>query len=525
MIFTSPYPPVDIPERCVTEHVLACADEHGDRLALIDGASGRTLTFGGLRDSVRRMAAGLAKRGLAKGEVVAIHSPNLPDYAVLFHAVASIGGINTTINPLATAEDLRYQLQDSEAKYLVTVDALKDTALTAARDSGVEEVLSFDAAAGTTPLDDIMLDAPMPERVIDPYRDLVALPYSSGTTGYPKGVMLTHYNLVANLVQTDGHRELTRLNRDDTLIGALPFYHIYGMVLILNFALMRGARVVTMPRFELEAFLELAQRYRITFAHLVPPVILALAKRPEVDRYDLSALRGILSGAAPLDEGLAHEAGERLGCPVTQGYGLTETSPVTHIGPTLESSRRKPGSVGVCLPSTECKIIDTDTGAELGRGADGELCIRGPQVMRGYLARPEATAATIDEEGWLHTGDIARVDDDDYFYVVDRVKELIKYKGRQVPPAELEAALIGHPAVADAAVIPSPDSEAGEVPKAFVVATDSVSAESLMEYVAERVAPYKRIRRLEFVDEIPKTLSGKILRRKLVERERAAVGS
>jgi acyl-CoA synthetase (AMP-forming)/AMP-acid ligase II len=275
---------------------------------------------------------------------------------------------------------------------------------------------------------------------------------------------------------------------------------------------------VTLPRFDLEQFLQAIQDYRVTRAYLVPPIILALAKHPLVDSYDLSSLISITSGAAPLGMDVAEACAARLGCIVKQGYGLTETSPVTHATP---DERNKPGLVGPGLPNTDYKIVDVATGAALGPGREGELCIRGPQVMRGYLNQPEATANTIDRDGWLHTGDVAIVDDEGYVAIVDRIKELIKYKGFQVAPAELEAILAAHPAISDVAVVGSPDAEAGEIPKAYVVARQEIGAEEILAYVARRVAPHKRIRLLEVVDQIPRAASGKILRRVLVERERA----
>jgi len=275
-----------------------------------------------------------------------------------------------------------------------------------------------------------------------------------------------------------------------------------------------------MPRFELEPFLALLEAHRITRAFVVPPLVLALANDPAVDRYDVSSLRGVMSGAAPLDAALEAACARRLSCALIQGYGLTEASPVTHAV-SDEPGAARPGSIGPLLPNTECRVVDPASGSDLGPGEDGELWIRGPQVMAGYLNNPEATAATLDAAGWLHTGDIGHADPDGYFTIVDRLKELIKYKGFQVPPAELEAMLRTHPAVADAAVIPIPDEECGEVPKAFVVLRRAVPPEALLAYVAERVAPYKKIRAVEVVDAIPRSPSGKILRRVLKQHERA----
>jgi len=517
MIFRSPYPPVEIPETGLVQFVYAQADELGDKPALIDGASGRTLTYAQLRQGIRRVAGNLARRGLKKGEVVGIYSPNLPEYALAFHGVALAGGIITTANPLYTPDELAYQLRDSGAKFLITVDALLDKALPAAQNAGVQEVFTIGQDKRATPFTELLTDAEPPDVPIHPREDLVVLPYSSGTTGLPKGVMLTHYNLVANMVQVMGSG--VNIRADERVIGILPFYHIYGMLVILNLCLYRGVTIVTLPRFELEQFLKTLQDYKITRANLVPPIILMLAKQPVVDQYDLSNLKIIMSGAAPLGEDVARACAERLGCLVLQGYGLTETSPVTHVNPE-DPARIKLASVGPPIANTECMIVDVGTGKPLGVREEGEVWIRGPQVMRGYLNNPEATAATITPDGWLRTGDIGYVDEDGYFYIIDRVKELIKYKGLQVAPAELEAVLLSHPAVADAAVIPSPDEEAGEVPKAFVVLKAPATAEELMDYVAQRVAPFKKIRRIEFVEQIPKSPSGKILRRVLVQQER-----
>jgi acyl-CoA synthetase (AMP-forming)/AMP-acid ligase II len=307
----------------------------------------------------------------------------------------------------------------------------------------------------------------------------------------------------------------------DTLICVLPLFHIYGLVVVLNMGLYQGATIVTMRRFDLELFLQAVEKYGVTLAHIVPPIVLALSKSPVVDNYQLPTLRTLFSGAAPLDESLTRACMTRLSCDIRQGYGMTETSPVTHSSP-ADKRQVKFGSVGTPAPSTECKIVDLATGAALGPNQEGEVCVRGPQIMKGYLNRPEATAQTIDSEFWLHTGDVGYADEDGHFFIVDRAKELIKYKGFQVPPAELEAILLTHPCVADAAVIPYPDDEAGEVPKAVVVLKAEATPQAIMEFVAGRVAPHKKIRAVEFIDKIPRSASGKILRRKLVlsDRER-----
>jgi acyl-CoA synthetase (AMP-forming)/AMP-acid ligase II len=517
MIFRSPYTDVAIPEIPLTQAVLRLAEKLADKPALIDGSTNRVLTYGELSEAVRRMAAGLAAHGFSKGDVFAIFSPNLLEYAVAFHGVATLGGIVTTINPLYTADELAHQLNDADAKYLLTVPQLIEKAIEASRTSNVREIFVFGEAEGATSFASLLeCEGCGPETEINPREDIVALPYSSGTTGAAKGVMLTHYNMVANLYQLEEH---DRVSEQDTLIAVLPFFHIYGMNVIMNTGLFKGATIVVMPRFELEQFLEAMQTYRITRAHLVPPVILALAKQTVIDRYDLSKLKLIMSGAAPLGENLTAACCERLNCLIKQGYGMTESSPVTHMC-SEDPGKIKYGSVGQCIPNTVCKIVDLETGAELEAGQEGELWVRGPQVMKGYLNRPEATAQTVDREGWLHTGDIGYADEEGHFYIVDRAKELIKYKGFQVAPAELEAVLLTNPAIADAAVIPSPDEEAGEVPKAFIVLKGEITEREIKEFVAARVAPYKKIRKIEFIEQIPKSPSGKILRRLLVQRER-----
>jgi acyl-CoA synthetase (AMP-forming)/AMP-acid ligase II len=518
-IISSPYPDVEIPDVPLHQFVLANAGRMAEEPALIDGPSGRTLTFGQLAGGVQRVAAGLAARGFGKGDVLAIYSPNLPEYALAFYGTAAAGGAATTINPLYTVDELAFQLQDAGARFLVTVPPFLDRAREAAARTGVDEVFVFGEAEGATPFASLLAAGGQPSAVaIDPANDLVALPYSSGTTGLPKGVMLTHRNLVANLCQ---FQDALGTGAGERLIAVLPFFHIYGLVVLMAAAVREGSTLVTMPRFDLEEFLRILQEHHVTRAYLVPPIVLALAKHPMVDKYDLSALQVVVSGAAPLDAGLQGAAASRVDCMVAQGWGLTETSPVltTSVGAPLGP---KPGAVGVLLPNTALRVVDPATGADVGRGETGELLARGPQVMKGYLNAPQATADMLDPDGWLHTGDLGRVDDDGYVYVVDRVKELIKYKGMQVAPAELEAVLLGHPAIADAAVVRSPDEEAGEVPKAFVVAKTPLQAEEVIAYVAERVAPHKRIRRVEFIDEIPKALSGKILRRVLMDRDRVA---
>lgn len=563
MIVRSPDPDVDIPDTPFASYVLRQAEQLANKPALIDGSDGRTYTYGEVSAIVRRLAAGLSRRGFGKGDVLALFSPNSPEYPLVFLAAALLGGTTTTINPTYTVDELAYQLNDAGARYLVAASAVIEKALEGKSRSRVEEVFVLggplpagpaeDAAVsgelggrgnrvsrwlrhwraakreaprhaqstpGGTPLTALLANhGAVPPVAIDVAEDVVALPYSSGTTGLAKGVMLTHRNLVANLCQMEPSRLVTDR---DVVIGVLPFYHIYGLTVILAQGLANGATIVSLPRFDFAQFLQTMQDWRVTVGFTAPPIMLALAKQPVVEDYDLSHLRIAMSAAAPLAREVEEIVARRLGCLVVQGWGLTETSPDVTLSP-VDATRIRLGSVGQCVPNSECKVVDVVTGAELGPNQAGEIWARGPQIMKGYLNNPAATADMLDAEGWLHTGDIGYFDDEGYFFIVDRLKELIKYKGYQVAPAELEGLLLTHPAVADAAVIPSRDEEAGEVPKAFVALKPgaTTTADDLMAFVAERVAPYKRIRRLEFIDQVPKSPSGKILRRVLVERERA----
>ncbi|MES9509238.1 4-coumarate--CoA ligase family protein [Streptomyces sp. NPDC000609] len=525
-VFHSDYPAVPALDLPIHDAVLGEATTaYGDTVALIDGTDDTSaLTYRQLDTFHRRIAAGLAAAGLRKGDVLALHSPNTSAYPAVFFGATRAGATVTTVHPLATAEEFAKQLRDSSARWIVTVSPLLDTAREAAALAGsIEQILVCDRAGGhASVLDLLATTAPEPHIALDPGEDVAALPYSSGTTGTPKGVMLTHRSMATNLEQL---RPFVPMGPGDRILAVLPFFHIYGLTALMNAPLRMGATVVVLPRFDLGQFLAAIEKHRITGLYVAPPIVLALAKHPSVDQYDLSSLEYVVSAAAPLDAALAAACSQRLGLPpVRQAYGMTELSPGTHVVP-LAAENPPPGAVGRLLPSTEMRIAPLgDDTEDAPAGTDGEILIRGPQVMKGYLGRPEATADMIDADGWLHTGDIGRVDADGWLFVVDRVKELIKYKGYQVAPADLEALLLTHPSVADAAVIGVYDDEGNEVPKAYVVRQPSapdLTADDLMAYVAERVAPYKKVRRLEFADAIPRATSGKILRRELRDREKA----
>ncbi|WP_441247778.1 AMP-binding protein [Kitasatospora sp. McL0602] len=521
MVFRSDFPditPLDLP---IHEAVLGAAGSHPDIPALIDGVTGESLSYAQLDAASRRVAAGLAEAGLTKGDVLALHSPNTIGYPVAFYGATRAGATVTTVSSMATAGELTAQLRDSGARWLITVSpflpvATAAAAALAAEGSPLREILVCDRSPQHRSLADLLSStAPEPTPAFDPTVDIAVLPYSSGTTGLPKGVMLSHSNIASNLLQTDSVR---RPAIGERILAVLPFFHIYGLTALLNQPLRCGATVVVLPRFDLEQFLRTIQEQRIEGVFAAPPMVLALAKHPLVEQYDLSSIRYLLSAAAPLDADLADACARRLGLPrVHQGYGMTELSPTTHVLP-LEDVDPPRGTVGRLVASTELRITSFDEpGRELGVGERGELLFRGPQVMQGYFARSSETAAMVDEDGWLHTGDIGYVDERGYLFVVDRVKELIKYKGYQVAPAELEALLLAHPLISDAAVVGVTGDDGVERPKAYVVRApgSELTEQEVMDHVAALVAPYKKIRLVEFLAAVPKSASGKILRREL----------
>ena len=507
-----------IPDLTLPQFVLGAADRRGSKRALVDAATGHELSYAGLAMAVREAGAGLSARGVRPGDVLALCAPNCIEFAVAWFAATSIGATVTTVNPQCTGDEISRQLRQTGARWLVATSGLAEQKLHAVIPGTaiVETFVIGEGAAGAIPFESLRATAPAPAAPVST-SDVALLPTSSGTTGLPKSVELTHRNLVASLCQT---RLAHPVAEGDVVIAALPLFHIYGLQITLNLPLLAGATVVILPRFELGAFLCAIQDHGVTSAAVVPPMVLGLVAADIVDDYDLSTLRLLTSAAAPLGADLARACARRLGCRVKQAYGMTEVSGGTHIAP--DAGPDRPDSVGPALPGVECRIVDPGTGADLRPGEPGELLVRTAGAMRGYLGDPGATAATIDPDGWVHTGDIVRADSGGWFYVTDRVKELIKYKGYQVAPAELEAILLTHPAVADAAVVRRPDGLAGEIPKAFIVRRAPASAQELMAWVAGRVAGYKRVRQVEFIDSIPRSPAGKILRRLLVERDAGA---
>ncbi|MFJ8133287.1 AMP-binding protein [Streptomyces hydrogenans] len=520
MVYTSSYPPVDIPEGDVYTEILgSLTAEDLDRIAVTDGVT--ELTYGSLKAQADAFAGALAARGIDQGDVVALQAPNTPAFVIAFFGILRAGATVTTLNPLYSPNEIAKQLGDSRAKAYVTTAMLLPSARAAALEAGLTagDIIVLDDAEGHDCLADLLgQDLPAPAVSIHPATALAALPYSSGTTGMAKGVMLTHRNLVANIVQGAAALDVAP---DDKVMAVLPFSHIYGMNTIMNLTLYRRGTLTTLAKMDLPAFLGLIQSQRVTYLYIAPPLAVALVKHPMVDDYDLSSVRQILTAAAPMDEALGKALLARLPARFVQGFGMTELSPISHITPMSDDSVSI-GSVGLALPNIEFKVIDIETGEEVpevpgGRTAAGEMLVRGPNVMLGYLGNSVATAATITPDGWLHTGDIVEVGPHQEVYVVDRLKELIKYKGHQVPPAELEALLLTHPAIADAAVVAHPDEEAGEIPRAFIVLQDGARAtgEDIIEWTRERIAPHKRIRMVDFIDAIPKSAAGKILRKDL----------
>lgn len=497
------------------------------KTAIIDGEL--AVTFAELDAYADRFAVALGWLGVRKGDFVGILAPNCVEFEIAFYGILKAGATVTTINSSYREREITAQLNASGAPILVAHHTLMEMTNAAAEDApALQRTIVIDNTADDPAsfwgLIDTATGVP-PELTVDPLHDLAALPFSSGTTGLNKGVMLTHANLHANVHQIADRDEGNAVRHDDVVLVHLPLFHIYGMTVLMQQAIYSGATQVIMGRFDMAEFLHLIQEHRVTALYSAPPVGVGLSQSPLVDDYDVSSLRYIMFGAAPMSAELQLRIAARMGCVVMQGYGLTETSPVTHMD--FVDARAKPGSIGPPLGDVEQRVVDMETGTrDLGSDELGELLLRGPNIMPGYYNQPEATADAIDEDGWFHSGDLVKIDIDGYVYVLDRKKELIKYSGFQVPPAELEGILLEHPAVADAAVIGKADLEHGEIPKAFVVLKADAQATDgeLMAYVAQQVATFKQVREIEFVDAIPKNASGKLLRRVLVEQERAKGG-
>ncbi|KAK6153846.1 hypothetical protein DH2020_013485 [Rehmannia glutinosa] len=534
MIFRSKLPDIYIPKHLPLhsysfEHI----SNFSTRPCLINGATDEVYTYAEVELTARKVASGLSRLGVGQGDTIMLLLPNSPEYVFAFLGASYIGAVSTMANPFFTPAEVIKQAKASNAKLIITQSCYVDKVRDYASEKRVKVVLIDTPpppteAAAPAAEEDIFLhysvltgaDAgEMPAVKISP-DDVVALPYSSGTTGLPKGVMLTHKGLVTSVAQqVDGDNPNLYIHSEDVMLCVLPLFHIYSLNSVLLCGLRVGAAIVIMQKFDIVPFLEVMQKYRVTIGPFVPPIVLAIVKSPVVDKYDLSSVRTVMSGAAPLGKEL--EDAVRIKFPnakLGQGYGMTEAGPVLAmcLAFAKEPFEIKSGACGTVVRNAEMKIVDTETGVSLGRNQPGEIC---------YLNDPEATERTIDKEGWLHTGDVGFIDDDDELFIVDRIKEIIKYKGFQVAPAEIEALLLNHPYISDAAVVSMKDEQAGEVPVAFVVKSNGsiVTEDEIKQFVSKQVIFYKRINRVFFIDAIPKSPSGKILRKDL--RARLADGA
>ncbi|KAG0306526.1 hypothetical protein BGZ98_002206 [Dissophora globulifera] len=545
MIFHSPVPVPVFPVVDIYHYLDSnpCGVELSKRI-FVDSITGDYLTFGQFLSDTKHFAAGLQDEfHFQPRDVLAVFSYNqcpgnglfTPlsitqyDFGVPILGALCAGGVVTTINHSYTLSEVVSQLKDSGAKYMVTTVDLLPTASEAAKICGIapEKIFLFgsdDPVSGKRSYKSIYANRLAVPETID-LDDIAYLCYSSGTTGMSKGVMLTHRNITSNLAQIMSHEAEVITEKDSIVLGFLPLYHVYGLVNCLHISLITGAETIIMSKFDLLSFLNNIQKFKVTNTFIVPPVALALAKHPVIQKYDLTSLRHVLCGAAPLPKDLCGLIEGRLGVYCRQGFGMTEASPLVTC---LRPGQRGPdGSVGPLVAGLLAKVVDPETGKELGVGEQGEWLLKGPNVMKGYLNNSEATKHTIREDGWMHTGDIVYVDEQDNWFVVDRLKELIKYKGFQIPAAELEELLQTHPKIMDAAVIPVYDaSQATEMPRAYVVLRDAALADSALkkdieEFVASRVAPHKKLRGgVVFTHEIPKSASGKILRKDIVKLDR-----
>jgi len=513
IVYESPFDDLEMSNVSVTERVFAGLQGRESEIVIVDGVDGRELSGAAFIGDVKRLAGGLTSAGFGAGKTVALMAPNSPEYCTIFHAVAWAGGTITTLNPTYTATEIAHQVKDSGAELLITIPSM--LAVVKEGIEGLENItVCVVGDADDVPSLEGFMGDPITQQVpVDLTTHSVVLPYSSGTTGMPKGVRLSHRNLVMNIEQTAKAAEF----RDGEAAAAfLPFFHIYGMNVIMNVHLACGGVLITMPRFDLEMFLRICQDHKSRRMWIVPPVALALAKHPLVDEFDLSSVDQIFSGAAPMGAELSDAVAARLNCAMLQGFGMTELSPVSHITPL---SGPRSGASGLTIPNTQCRIVDPETGQDLSANNEGELWVKGPQVMLGYLNSEQASKDTLTEDGWLKTGDVALIDSDGYMFIVDRLKELIKYKGFQVAPAELEAVLVAHAGIQDAAVIGKPDEEAGELPVAFIVRADQALGEDeIKQHIDDTLAHYKKIHHVTFVEQIPKSPSGKILRRLLRQK-------
>ncbi|PHU24164.1 4-coumarate--CoA ligase 1 [Capsicum chinense] len=530
LIFRSKLPDIYIPKHLpLHSYCFENISEFNSRPCLIDGANDQIYSYAEVELTSRKVAVGLNKLGVQQKDTIMILLPNSPEFVFAFMGASYLGAISTMANPLFTPAEVLKQAKASSAKIIITLACYIGKVMDYATENDVKLICIDSAPEGCIHFSELTQsdEHEIPDVKIQP-DDVVALPYSSGTTGLPKGVMLTHKGLVTSVAQqVDGENANLYMHSEDVLMCCLPLFHIYSLNSVLLCGLRIGAAILIMQKFDIVHFLELIQKYKVTIGPFVPPIVLAIAKSPLVDHYDLSSVRTVMSGAAPLGKELEDTVRTKFpNAKLGQGYGMTEAGPVLAmcLAFAKEPFEIKSGACGTVVRNAEMKIVDPDTGCSLPRNQPGEICIRGDQIMKGYLNDLESTTRTIDKEGWLHTGDMGFIDNDDELFIVDRLKELIKYKGFQVAPAELEALLLNHPNISDAAVVPMKDEQAGEVPVAFVVRSNgsTITEDEVKDFVSKQVVFYKRIKRVFFVETVPKSPSGKILRKDL--RARLAAG-
>ncbi|MGA2956763.1 MAG: AMP-binding protein [Thermodesulfobacteriota bacterium] len=513
-------PSLHYPNMPIYQLLKETAERLPKKIAVIDPQGRRELTFRDIDRESDALAGIFLRWGIKKGDRISFFMSNGWEYFVGFYAAMKVGAVVSPMNPTFRERELKNQVNDAESKVLLVQHDLFPVVERVRPDLPTLGKVIVSRGTGkegkkTFALEDLLKSSPgsatIPFSPIRPKEDLAALPYSSGTAGLSKGVMITQFNLVANILQS---MNAVEVREDDVFISFLPFNHIYGFTYFLCGSIYLGASQVVMARFNAEDCLRLMEKYRVTVIFGVQPALLAFLNLPNLAKYNLPSLRYIWIGAAPLAPAIGRMIQERFGVPVARHYGLSEASPTTHSNP---PDRPKEGSVGIAVSDLEDRIMDWETGKkEMPVGDPGELAVRGPNVFKGYWKHPEDTKLAL-RKGWLYTGDIAKMDEEGYVYILDRKKEMIKYRGYQIAPAELEAVLMEHPAVRDCAVAGLPDKDSGEIPKAFVVLHEgmTVKPEELIVFVAQRVAPYKKIREVAFIPEVPKNFSGKILRRVL----------
>ncbi|KAL4235621.1 hypothetical protein ACF0H5_004016 [Mactra antiquata] len=515
----------DLPLVNLGKFILDCMREHDPQtVALVEGETGQSYTYKQLIEFVEQAAAGLQKFGVKKDDVICVLAPNNIDYMVAFYGSALLYAVLQPVNPLYTKDDIKRVTEECKTKYLITIPAFLPKVKEALGEDSEIKVITFGEADGYTSfsslLDPSNVSYTTPEG--DPKTCIAALMSSSGTTGFPKAVQISHYNMVSNTIQ---QRSAKITDASDNFVVFLPLFHAYGLYIITVTVHSIGGKIVLMSKFQPDMYLDLIQKHKPRFLHVVPPIMVMFAKYPKVSEYDLSSVQTIVCGAAPLSKEIESAVKAKLNISnIFQGYGMTEVG-VTHLC-SNEDFRYK--SVGRLLPLVEMKIMNVDTQEECKSNEEGEIWIKGPQVCLGYLNKPEQNAEMFTEDGWTKTGDIGYEDENGFLYIVDRLKELIKYKAMQVAPATLEDILLKHEAVADVGVVGMPDEEAGELPRAYVVkkAGKDITEEELINFVAGQVAPHMKLRGgVEFVNEIQRTASGKILRRTLREKARELAAS